>query len=349
MIWNADNLHPIMCPENIFDPMRIRTKTALTFATLSVTALLASSLFTYNFARSELTSNALNRLETAASTHANRLHEALEHDRQRCLLITSRTQLRRSLDSFLTTGNTDDQAIISKILNDAAIPIKSFLWIAVLDPQGNIVATSGAFTGDTKLPPQTIARAILSSKPERILLLNEQQRLNQHLIAPLAINGRNIGSVVVQTDSGNMLGVVGDFAGLGASGDSYVLGPATRTDAFQFLTPARFDTAAALRRETESLDGLVGAKALLSSDSALSQGIDYRGQPVFAAATIVQGTDWTLVVKIDQSEVFAPIARLRNFWTAVVVLVLLMVIAVSIYLSRLITQPIVALTQKMDR
>lgn len=98
------------------DAMRIRTKTALTLATLSVSVLLAISLFTFNFARNELTSNALRRLETAASTHASRLREILDHDRELTLLISSQTELGRSLDAYLTTNSQAQQATIKKIL-----------------------------------------------------------------------------------------------------------------------------------------------------------------------------------------------------------------------------------------
>jgi PAS domain S-box-containing protein len=329
--------------------MRIRNKTALIFAALSVTALLVSSLFTFNFARSELTSSTLKRLEAAASTQASRLQETLAHQREQLLLISSRTQLRRSLDQYLDHRQPSEKEVINKILDDAAAPIEGFLQIDVVDPDGKLVASSSETDSGNERVPLSITEMPNQTEIQRLMLLDEYQRLNQQLVAPLFLDGRIIGSVVVRTDGRKLVEAIGDFAGLGHTGDSYLLRPEPEQGGFQYLTPARFDSEAALRRQTDANNGLDDLSILADGEVVLTQGTDYRGQPVFAAATVIANSDWILVIKVDQREVFAPIGRLRTFWITVFITVLVLVIAVSFYLSRLITQPIVELSRRMDR
>jgi len=45
--------------------------------------------------------------------------------------------------------------------------------------------------------------------------------------------------------------------------------------------------------------------------------VDYRGVPVVAAVAKVPGTSWLMVAKVDKDEVFAPVAKLKQWSTAV--------------------------------
>ncbi len=68
--------------------------------------------------------------------------------------------------------------------------------------------------------------------------------------------------------------------------------------------------------------GLVGAHAALARQGHFS-GIDYRGEPVLAAARNVRLSPWALVAKIDQEEVFEPLRTLARHITGVSVLLLM--------------------------
>ncbi|WP_303900895.1 PAS domain S-box protein [Thiohalomonas denitrificans] len=74
----------------------------------------------------------------------------------------------------------------------------------------------------------------------------------------------------------------------------------------------------ALPRDTP---GLIGAQAIL--EKGFFSGVDYRGEPVLAAARPVRFSPWALVAKIDQQEVFAPIDELAFHLTGVFLLILL--------------------------
>jgi diguanylate cyclase (GGDEF)-like protein/PAS domain S-box-containing protein len=66
-------------------------------------------------------------------------------------------------------------------------------------------------------------------------------------------------------------------------------------------------------------EGLVVTAAARENQRGTIQGVDYRGEPVFAAYGPIAGTEWHLVSKIDRSEVLAPLWTLI-YWVSVVIL-----------------------------
>ncbi|KAB2968565.1 PAS domain S-box protein [Zoogloea sp.] len=73
-----------------------------------------------------------------------------------------------------------------------------------------------------------------------------------------------------------------------------------------FLTPLRHDAAPALtRRIPADQANLLGAKLLSEADprGRVIEALDYRGVPVVGVGRRVPGTDWLLVVKMDQDEI----------------------------------------------
>jgi PAS domain S-box-containing protein len=74
----------------------------------------------------------------------------------------------------------------------------------------------------------------------------------------------------------------------------------------------RQNTALTLRLPIEGIRTLPAAAAIKGQEGVAS-GIDYRGAPVLAATRRIPGTPWSLVAKIDRSEVYAPL-RERG-WT----------------------------------
>jgi hypothetical protein len=66
---------------------------------------------------------------------------------------------------------------------------------------------------------------------------------------------------------------------------------------------------------------LLGAMAAMGQ-MGLVEGVDYRGVPVVGVVSKVPWTTWSLISKIDQAEIYAPINQLAG-WTAALLLLLL--------------------------
>lgn len=71
--------------------------------------------------------------------------------------------------------------------------------------------------------------------------------------------------------------------------------------------------------QVKAEDGPAAAAATREKQRGTMQGVDYRGEPVFAAYGPIAGTDWHLVSKIDRSEVLAPLWILI-YWVSIVIL-----------------------------
>jgi signal transduction histidine kinase len=166
--------------------------------------------------------------------------------------------------------------------------------------------------------------------------------------APVLKGGMVIGVVVVQVNNGEVYDIVNDYTGLGETGETVV--GSLVGDQVVFVTPVRHDPGAAFRRTLP-----LGSPATRPLQHAV-QGIkghgiavDYRGHETVATWKYLPSLRWGMVVKIDTSEAFAPVARQRNVALAVGGAVLLLVVGSALLVARSISRPIVELTEVVRR
>ncbi|MDP2430691.1 MAG: PAS domain S-box protein [Pseudomonadota bacterium] len=96
----------------------------------------------------------------------------------------------------------------------------------------------------------------------------------------------------------------------------------------------RADTAVNLRFPLSKSQAL--AAQVLRGDAGLGQavkGVDYRGVPVFGVVHGIPGSEWYLLVKIDESELYADAYR-NAVWIALAGLLALFSLGAGVYLSR---------------
>ncbi len=78
-----------------------------------------------------------------------------------------------------------------------------------------------------------------------------------------------------------------------------------------FLNPLRFLPDAprlSVRRPLRS-PGLLSAMLVADADTPIVTGVDYRGEPVIGAGTMISGTTWHILAKMDQSEARSSVRR----------------------------------------
>lgn len=326
--------------------MKIRTKLGLTYLTMSFLALVFISIFLYSYFKEILTNEVLNHLESVSSIQKHRIEAIIAQNLERIRLVTSRTQLRLSLDSYIQTGKQNDYEKIRIILKDALDSISSFNAISILDLKGKVlVSTDGSRMNRDYSDAEFYPVAIKKNSAEHFFL-DDNQQLNLYLSGPLTINENLIGILLIESDATNIVSSLKDFSGLGQTGET-VLGRKDRLgSAAQFLSPLRFDQDAALRRKEDlNKQDNVMVKALTTDQKLLASAIDYRNHEVLAATNYIPETGWGLVVKLDKVEAFAPINTLVKY-IALITLVLMIVVAwVSYALASIISKPIVELTK----
>ena len=161
--------------------------------------------------------------------------------------------------------------------------------------------------------------------------------------APIYDNKEFIGVICMQigTDFINLFAE--DYQGLGNTGE-IVLGT-LKGDSVEIVAPMRHDPGAAFSKNFH-----VSSKSNLPIIQAAQAGegeglsLDYRGTEIFAVWRYLHYLNWGMVVKIDKSEVFAPIYKYRDLMIVIGIITVLIVLILAIIVSRSITRPIIQLT-----
>ncbi|MFH1312996.1 MAG: PAS domain S-box protein [Candidatus Eisenbacteria bacterium] len=329
--------------------MKINTKLLLAFLLIALIPLGIISILFYFNAEDVLTRGALSHLESVAAIQRTRVESIVEQNLERLNLVSSRTQLRLSLDSFIRNPNAVDRDKINQILLDARSSVSSFQDISVLTLDGKVIASTGAAKiGSAHSNDEVFIRGQAENTAD-VLFLNENHSLGVYLSGPLSLEGKLLGVVVIECLADNIVSSVTDYAGLGATGETLLARKNENGDAL-FLTPTRFDKNAALSRTVlkEELDSPT-IQALLKNEKLFTDTVDYRGEPVLAATEYIAKTGWGLVTKTDKAEALAPVTRLQNASFTIVLLSLALVLLVSLFLARTITRPIVRLAHMATR
>jgi serine phosphatase RsbU (regulator of sigma subunit) len=153
--------------------------------------------------------------------------------------------------------------------------------------------------------------------------------------------GRVIGALVVQLPINRINKVMQVTAGMGKTGETYLVGPdrLMRSDSRFLESSSILVTTVDTSAVTRALNGETGNDVIK----------DYRGVPVVSAflPLTIFGTIWAVIAEIDVSEVDAPIIALRNSIALIALVFLLLVGLVGFLLARTITVPLTMLSRSI--
>ena len=325
--------------------MKIRTKLALTYLTVSFLALVFIGLALYAYVKRTLTSDVFNHLESVSSIQKNRIESIIEQNLERIRLVSSRTQLRISLDKYLESGSPKQVEKIKLIILDALKSIESFRVMSILDLKGDVlVSTDDSRVGRNYSGFEFFQTARQNNTEQ--LFLDKSNKLRLYLTGPLSFNNKTIGILLIESDADTIVSLVKDYSGLRQTGET-VLGAKSKDGKdVIYLVPLRFDPSAALRRKASMKDQSIAmVKAVSEPGQLLKTATDYRGHEVLIATNYIPQTHWGLVVKIDKTEAFEPIRTLVRSIFYVTLVLTLVIVLVSYVLANIISKPIVTLTK----
>ncbi|HEY5601507.1 MAG TPA: ATP-binding protein [Gammaproteobacteria bacterium] len=326
--------------------MKIRAKLSITYLTVSLLALVFISVFIYFYVKKTLTAEIFSHLESVSSIQTHRIQGIIEQNLERLRLVSSRTQLRISLNRYLQNHDPVDREKIQLIINDALQSIRSFKVISILDKNGNIVISTEPARINRNYARSDFYTNALTENNAKHFFLDENKELQLYLSGPLTISEKIIGILMIESDAENIVTLIKDYSGLRQTGET-VLGKKSLSGEFvQYLTPLRFDQTAALNRQiefTRQLNPMV--VALSKKEKLLTNAIDYRGAEVLAATNYIEQTGWGLVVKIDKAEAFAATNDLIKYILIITLGVMWIVVGVSYMFAKIISKPIIKLTK----
>ncbi len=303
-------------------------------------------MISYVSFKSSLTSEILQHLDSVASIQKSRIEAIIEQNLERLLLISSRTQLRITLNRFHHEADQDALQKMTIILRDAQKSIPSFEEISIIDPKGIVlVSTDEGFIGKNFVSRSFFIKGQIENKAD-YFFLDDEKNLKTYFSGPLQLNGVFLGVLLVSSNVDNLISAIQDYSGLGKTGET-VLGKVDEAGEVIFLAPLRFNPGAALQKLPLTAAVFTPMlQALNRKERLIDDAIDYRGAPVLAAIKYSDSLKWGLVVKLDQSEAYAPIDTLRNELFGLMFIFLVAVIFIASYFAKHIVSPISKITDR---
>ena len=142
--------------------------------------------------------------------------------------------------------------------------------------------------------------------------------------------------------------ILNDTNGLGETGEVVV--GALKGDEVTLVAPTRFAPDAAFRRKVKmgSLEAIPLQNAVLGK-RGFGRMLDYRGVTAAACWAYIPSLRWGVVVKMDESEAYEMIRRVRAAIVVLLVVTLFFVALVATLIARSLSRPVVAVVELANK
>ena len=332
------------------------------FLVISLGPLALVAALSYSQARSQLSREITSELRIIADCRA-RLLESYVRERKKLVTALSVSptilaSMEQLVQAFKTKGlDAPDYAEIDRRLRPFLAFRKDeleFHDLLLLSCDGHVVfsvAREKDLGTDLKVGPykeSPLAQAFhnasrsLTTEIADFDFYAPSNRVAAFVATPLKKEGKVAGLLAAQLDLDQISAIASDYAGLGQTGE-IVLGRKIGDDAV-FLTPTRHDPRAAFHRHYSLSDfphqPLAEAVRGVNGEGASR---DYLGRQVWAEWRYLSGLHWGMVVKVDEDEVFAPLAELRSTGLSLAGFATCLVLLAAVGVARWIVGPIVGL------
>ena len=128
------------------------------------------------------------------------------------------------------------------------------------------------------------------------------------IASPIFDGDTRLGVLIFQMPLDRITGVMSERAGLGKTGETYLVGPDLLMRSDSYLDPKNHSVTASFRRPETGKVETEAAKRAIAGQTGAEIIIDYNGNPVLSAYTPVKVGEltWALLAEIDVAEAFVP-------------------------------------------
>ena len=321
--------------------MKLRSQISLLLLLTTVSTVLVSALLFYAIASRAITDLVTKHLETSAYNIEVRIEEIKERLDDRLALISSRTQLRISLDKYLKTKNETSLKRVNNILTDALTTINSFEAIHILDTAGAHVTSVGTEIESFK---ETLAKNRFSaSENSKLVFQKTSDALIVAMQSELLLNNNTVGYLIIESNADDFESIVNHSFKLGSS-EELLLAKRSSEGEVEFLIGPHPTPPSKIVVEDQRLPIL---QALNSLETTFTEIKDYKGVSVFAATRFIEKLNWGLVLKVNKSEVLYPLWHLAWLTVLIVIATSMVALILSLKFSDSLTRPLTNLTSQV--
>ncbi|HSB50208.1 MAG TPA: ATP-binding protein [Nitrosopumilaceae archaeon] len=325
-----------------------------------MSAILVMGFVSFENAKDNLQDEIILKLQNIAEQKEIKINEIYSSIQSDIKILQNDYVIKPTIQMFTVHKNnpTNDEVIFSKMILDEKFG--SFLDnkiifrdVFLLDKHGEVVYEKlNQVKDESSISDfQYLETMFENSKLDQYVspIVKENDYYVMYFGAPIFDLDENFaGVIVLEVDVNMIFTLIQDPTGLGKTGEA-MIGTKNGNQAV-FLSPLKHDPDAALNRKVNFSDKIaIPLQQAVQGISGSGFSIDYGGEPIFAVWKYIPSLDWGLVVKIDSSEVLAPIYELQTIGIIITASFAIVITLVTIVASSKISKPILKLRDAMTQ
>ncbi|WP_281545589.1 methyl-accepting chemotaxis protein [Grimontia sp. SpTr1] len=171
------------------------------------------------------------------------------------------------------------------------------------------------------------------------------------IATPIYDKGEAVAILAYQFPIDRLNAIMGERAGLGETGETYLVGADNLMRSDSYLDPVNHSVIASFSNPVKGAVKTQAATKALNGISSVETIMDYNGNPVLSAYAplSILGADWAILAEIDVAEAFASVTTLRNSVLVTITIALGIIAAVAIYFANAITRPLGGEPKEMQK
>jgi methyl-accepting chemotaxis protein len=169
------------------------------------------------------------------------------------------------------------------------------------------------------------------------------------IASPIFNDGQKIGVLIFQFPIDRLNTIMKARAGLGETGETYLVGKDLLMRSDSFLDPKNHSVVNSFKNPKKGQVDTEASRSALSGKTAEKILIDYNGNPVLSAYAPLwfEGLHWALIAEIDEAEAFAAITTLKWIVGVVTVICVIIIAGLALLITRGIVRPVQSVAQAM--
>lgn len=318
--------------------IKLRTNLLLLFLIISLVPMIIIAATNYANEKVLLVKQTTTYLDIIADNTKDKVNNSIESAFAILSIVSNRPTLVQSLVDYDKNPTIDLQKQITTQIQSSKDAYSKFRDISLLNLKGVVIASTEPKYIDRIYANEDFFSRSINGQHYLDFVLDDDDKPTLELATPIYLNDKIIGVMSISADQ-DMIYPSTNYGNIGNTGE-IVFGKKTSTGDAILISPLRYALDIQLI-ETFSNERPVAMNVALSKqEKILVDAVDYRNVPILAATRYIPITDWGLVVKMDQTEAFAPLEDIKNLVLFPTIFVSVLIIILSILFARTLSKSI---------